>query len=741
MKYNKIALICLYILFTFTACSNEYDSLTDVNDYIKFEAISTETKGIPLGMGNTIGSIGVFGYNTGDGDGADQKWNDNRKPDFINNLEVTSDRNYKWTPKKNFKWPKKLKANVSFFAYSPFSNTKSGIAVNTNNIVGIPKITYTVPTTCENQPDLLVSQMIKDLRPSENKSKSVRFMMRHALTSIGFNGTGVGLIQKLTITGVATTGTLTTDEYGNATWSGLSGSSSLDVKNDGQVVLGTERKALNTGDGFLMMIPQVLQPGAQLTVTLVGGKTITFPLSGEWTAGKKIYYDINLFDLKLENGYTIPNTFVGAFWKSNQIGERIIRIPFGQIPNAKTNGRWKAFVLWKDAQWEEDDILFSTSPSTDTGITWDSKTEHPMDMNTYDLKNIVDGSSYTGIGIMNRANPILFRMGLKTQYKPTADKPARYAVVALVYEQNNKFNYHFIYIRQGEEADYIMRTNESGNEFSDMPNRPKAKKFAAYNLTGPIDTKLNINRATFTSYPSQSGALFQWANYNNKIKIQLGNYKNYVFKPYEFNYPYWPTDVTLTKKSSESYWYYYGRDFNISPINYKRPQDGDTKKNVIENNLYNNADESYDVNSEISASNSEFKQSLMAKVNTETDNAVFGYYADGFFDRRAIDPNNCVAAGTPQIASIGKLFYNPATYASIFLPAAGYREGEKGELNFRGTRARYWSSCSYLSIEGMHRALNLEVTSDKAHFQLSYRSSACNIRCVIGKESFYKRDD
>ncbi len=78
----------------------------------------------------------------------------------------------------------------------------------------------------------------------------------------------------------------------------------------------------------------------------------------------------------------------------------------------------------------------------------------------------------------------------------------------------------------------------------------------------------------------------------------------------------------------------------------------------------------------------------------------WGFYADGFFDRRAhnnpyVGPgvngydvregNTAVAWGTKDIAYIGTLFFNPSTNsprrnASIFVPGAGYKYSFDGEL-------------------------------------------------------------
>jgi hypothetical protein len=82
----------------------------------------------------------------------------------------------------------------------------------------------------------------------------------------------------------------------------------------------------------------------------------------------------------------------------------------------------------------------------------------------------------------------------------------------------------------------------------------------------------------------------------------------------------------------------------------------------------------------------------------------WGYYADGFFDRRLIVNSvgdgivlNAAVSYGDNIAYIGMLFFNSTTGASLFMPAAGFREGKNGAnpdaglLFSTGSAGRYWS--------------------------------------------------
>ena len=153
------------------------------------------------------------------------------------------------------------------------------------------------------------------------------------------------------------------------------------------------------------------------------------------------------------------------------------------------------------------------------------------------------------------------------------------------------------------------------------------------------------------------------------------------------------------------------------PKDYRRPNDGNTSANTTN-----------DVTS------SEIRQSLWlnppAKTASNIDNSVWGYYADGFFDRRQISNSSTVSAATYDIAYIGNLFYDSNTGASLFFPAAGNRkyasDNTSGNLQFTGNNGYYWtSSSSGTSSYGL--VINNNVASIPASL---IRGFAMPIRCV-----------
>ena len=232
------------------------------------------------------------------------------------------------------------------------------------------------------------------------------------------------------------------------------------------------------------------------------------------------------------------------------------------------------------------------------------------------------------------------------------------------------------------------------------PTRPYARKFTSRNLTA---TNLNaqvdrndgttfpsVNLSKFTDYPTQGGAYFQWANNTNKRFA-------WDCSTPEANIYGWTTTTT-----SIGVWNSSGAEHESCPPGYHRPNDGSITANQTS----------------VSVSVSEFRQSLIlapkggtSPANHGTANSVWGYYADGFFDRRQITGNtslntnpgafpdafSTVAANTDEAAYVGRLLFNSIAgsnhyNASIFFPAAGSRSASFGTTYLQGRNGIYWSS-------------------------------------------------
>lgn len=430
----------------------------------------------------------------------------------------------------------------------------------------------------------------------------------------------------------------------------------------------------------------VLNGAAEPALTITQTKPVTLPALPVPQEG--------LLD-GIEGAGELPSAesaYVGAFWRASQIGERVIR---SYADGAA--GAWTATVAWYDASWNPaagDGVVLAAGDSTDPAI----RTDNPADAEGYR----VEGTQAAVSGTVDADGFIVFRIGLTSAFKAYDERtaPARYAVVLLTYADGAKKQK--IFLRQGEGADYIMRPGDKdGSGAAVADDRAYARRFLPYNLTASAsqwasaacgatyDTypQLAVRGGTLVQYPSQGGAAFQ------------GQASSDAWLRRAFSSVYTDEITKIAKYSGEEA--YDAAANEICPAGYRRMQDGPVGEHATQK-----------------IPGSEMRQSVWLNpvegVGTnafDLGNSAWGYYADGFFDRRkmadktdVVAADAAVAAATHEAAYKGRIFFNPETQASCFFPAAGYRT-TKGYQK-AGTAAYYWSgttvtaknlSCLYIS--------------------------------------------
>ncbi len=421
-------------------------------------------------------------------------------------------------------------------------------------------------------------------------------------------------------------------------------------------------------------------------------------------------------------------SYLGAFWRADQRGERLIRIPV----TATGTGTWAVHVYNYGPDFAAGDILFSTAKTTDPGSPWSSNysgIEAYSDPDGSTKRYVDDGSTHIVGNAPAVGDYIEFRVGLKQTFNPTAGKPARYAAIVISY--NNDTKYQKIVLRQGEGADYLMRPGDAG---IGVGGRTLAAKYSPYNLTAPdfndpefIMQSVNIGArgGTMTDYPSQAGAFFQWAVKSGGVPSVIAyspkNPDN--FGPLGWSYSNETTFWSVLESSYES-----------CPPGYRRPTDGSATNTAGVDARF------------VGAANSEMGQSLFVDpatgCNDNSANSAWGYYADGFFDRRVIIwstgrssiygetgyPDSAVGYNLSRVAYRGRLFYNPINNASLFFPASGFRDVAGGWLSFPGGHGCYWTSSSddINNSDGSQ----LFFLSDFVSREYVSRIVSCSIRCV-----------
>jgi hypothetical protein len=453
----------------------------------------------------------------------------------------------------------------------------------------------------------------------------------------------------------------------------------------------------------------------------------------------------------MTNGVT---PYVGAFWRANETGERVLR--FTGLTYSGNGDPWAAYIHHYDPRWypdKGDDIFLAAGNSPDPAIY----STNPGNAEDFP----VESNWSFAQGEVNASNPdIVLRIGLQRPFLAFKENdpdynssfPARYAVVYLFYGYLPDMRYIKIYLRQGEGPDFLMRYND----YVDLHgNRIDAQRISPYNLTAQelknnpsYDFSNIINHpqipvrdfsanpptggGVFTDYPTQAGAFFQWAP-------QDGNRARRAIHPVE------PTSGFGANWTSPQQSPFFTSTHEACPIGYRRPSD------AIDNN--SNEPTPWNAPTDIRGYwRSELRQSLFANADftnwipsPNPHNTLFGYYADGYFDRRAIvGPIGKVSATSSLIAHSGTLFFHPGTnsgtnYASLFFPNSGHRIETDGSVWAEDGTAltTYWSSTSATSPGDIFEGWGLHLSKfDRPDVGNFNRTSGFLVRCVVDPKPY-----
>lgn len=194
------------------------------------------------------------------------------------------------TPTK-FYWPTS-DYRISFFGYSPYNNA-AFIVQSAASATGAPTYNYTVPSTISNQLDIMTGQVTDQPGGS---SSPVNMTLAHRCSAIHFSITNdrseAITVNSISIEGVKYSGTLNEN-----TWT-LGGSVNSSSTNPFTLTYGSSVAAGATVDitgtsNIFMMLPQTLPSGAKLKV-VVDDEEFEAELTGTWIAGKEYVYGITI---------------------------------------------------------------------------------------------------------------------------------------------------------------------------------------------------------------------------------------------------------------------------------------------------------------------------------------------------------------------------------------------------------------------------------------------------------------
>ncbi|PXV65852.1 hypothetical protein CLV62_10625 [Dysgonomonas alginatilytica] len=265
---------------------------------------------------------------------------------------------------------------------------------------------------------------------------------------------------------------------------------------------------------------------------------------------------------------------------------------------------------WTATVMQGDFILLSSGRSFDPKLGLDS----PNIPNNAENYPVTDGTT-TVSGI----NRIYFRVGL-TGTLASATTAPRYGLIRVTTTSGTSY----LYVRQGEAPGVINSTVKwSAFNLSDPLRGLGGADISNHNLFTP---RAAVSSTTFADFPTQVGYMFQWNLYNGSTANA-----NRVFHPLNpaGAITGYPTGIAASWNTNN----------DPCPAGYRHP------------------------------TGAEF-----TTFAPDTGNSLWGFYSDGFFDRRLVKSSaNVTGVNNYEFGTYGRVFFNAATNASVFLPVAGNR--------------------------------------------------------------------
>lgn len=275
MKRTKNIFWIAYFIISFllfTACDKEISTEAG-QDTIGFN-IEAITRGSIQNTDNLPG-FGVFAYYHATG-GFNEAIS---TPDYMYNISVQKNAS-DWVYAPLRYWP--LNGSLSFFAYAPHSSETGGaLSLSSETNAGPPILTYTVSDNVAQQFDLLAATPVY---ATTDKSNKVHFEFNHALSRINFDAklssalpSGWTVqVKEIEIGSFKNKGNYAFDAWVLAS-DATDKSYAMSVANSllRNVTVGTTFQPVSADNANLFMIPQSVDPGDIIKITLLFNKNGT----------------------------------------------------------------------------------------------------------------------------------------------------------------------------------------------------------------------------------------------------------------------------------------------------------------------------------------------------------------------------------------------------------------------------------------------------------------------------------
>lgn len=582
-------------------------------------------------------------------------------------------------------WPTADK-EISFFAYFPYNNASFTVSSSAATL-GSPVYHYTVPSTISNQVDVMTAQ-ITDHTAGSQGALTLNFSHHCAAIKISItNNSGSSItVNSVSIEGVEYDGTLH-----DGTWT-LSGNLNTSSVNPfslsyGSAISNNATADITGSNNILIMLPQTLTSSAKLKV-VTADDTYETAISGTWVAGKTYTYSViksaNSIDLSMVDnaGNARASMTTANCYMVHDAGDYKIPLVYGNaIKNGNANSTSYAGVSGQ---------LYPFVNHAGAGINgpWITKSTSGTGVNK-GMGVTVNGAEL----LWQDASGLISAVGIDGDYltftvPAAASSKAGNALIAAKSGSTIVWSWH------------IWVTTETLASTTSIATGSHTYRVAPVNL-GWIPTGGSGKQGYCTYYQwGRKDPFIPAASYSSTTNHTVYNISNSSVTGITYS----GTGVTIADNiKNPTTHYYYSSNYGPVTTTYYNMWDA---QNTTTNN-----------------------------VTTATKKTIYDPCPPGFcvptgnlwyyFGGNA-NPTSSNSRSDSNWDSTNKGKTWTLNGASIYFPAAGYRNDSSGSLSFVGSYGYFWSATPYSASYGRY----LRVNSSYWNWNGSNRAYGFSVRPV-----------
>lgn len=757
-KFRLHTIFTALLAILFVGCQRDSFYNDGEGELLRFrcDSIATRSAGY-TGSGQTaILSMGVYAAHTND------DWNGNAPLNFMQNRKVErTDAASPWNYSPEAYWPGS--GQTSFFAYAPYD--AAGLVRSGTN--GVPQMEFTVAADHDQQVDLLTAIPLKNQTKSSSTGGYASFMLRHALTRISFAAkTSVVTPDDMRITGLTLNnlhhkGTSSMDGSDRQWTPSTDATAVYTLSTVGRGGLNGEQltsdyETITTADGNLFLLPQIITDAAELVISYTNngtpGTPVTIKLAdvlAQWQPGEALRFLINLAATDPTKPFDVELTYTFVPWDNHYTDTEINQDPFLYVTDVSTSS-YDAAITRVYFYTNEPKAKVFIDPigrvGSLVGATVSVKGEfHALVKDDPDgtANFFFDEATHQGwIDLINRnttttgtKQPLLIKLCAGKLERHITVRP----VISVEAASQNTQRYIGTFHRRNEMGERIVTwhldkeiswtatvENTGGDSEELIIDRMASPDFRDNLLYSLVPREAEGAKVEHHRSVSGKGRVYfrvGWKSYsstaNRYARIKVA-YSGANAPAEDVIYCRQGEETDLLAPGSHAYNFtvynlagdgvfvdYPTQGGFISQWGRPRlwPLIGDAAPAG-----YPLGENMEDLDPDVNICPDRYtylNATSIAELQTSLGYLApkWGYYADGFFDRRSITEHR-VDNASVNVASAGILLSFATNFHSVFVPTTGYRN-ETGELLGKGTVGGYWAG--YQESEGSKNAIAIKV--------------------------------